>query len=128
MKSNKEILDDYGKKIISECYDPGITYIDQLRKKENPPFIIAEEANFIKSLSDEQVKGLKKIVHRTQNNFLFALFRIFEEKDEEYKMLYNDEGRVVDFVKISEMLKAEHLIENGWIARFSEFVKDDEVI
>ncbi|WP_299218026.1 hypothetical protein [uncultured Aquimarina sp.] len=42
MKSNKEILDNFGKKIISECYDSGISYIGELRKKENPPFIIAE--------------------------------------------------------------------------------------
>lgn len=123
MKSNKEILDEYGKKIIKECYDPGIEYIDQLKRKENPPFIIADEVNFVQGLDEDQIKGLKKIIHRTQNNFLFTFFRIFEEQ-EEYKLLFAEEGKQVNLAEISEMLKAEHMIENGWIARFSEYAND----
>ncbi len=35
---------------------------------------------------------------------------------------------MVNFVEISEILKAEATIENGWIARFSKYAKDDEMI
>ncbi|MFC5045774.1 hypothetical protein ACFSTE_19655 [Aquimarina hainanensis] len=128
MKPDKEILSDYGKKVISECYDPGIAYIDQLKMEENPPFIIADEVDFVKNLTDNQIKGLKKIIHRTQSNLLFSLFRIFEECNEEYKIFYKDDKKMVDLVEISEMLKAEHMIKGGWIDRFSKKVKDDEAI
>ncbi|WP_255411833.1 hypothetical protein [Aquimarina sp. Aq107] len=35
-------------------------------------------------------------------------------------MFYKDNDRMIDFVEISEMLKAKHMIEGGWISRFSK--------
>ncbi|MRJ09126.1 hypothetical protein EDL99_09670 [Ornithobacterium rhinotracheale] len=51
---------------------------------------------------------------------LFEFFNLFEE-NEEYKIIYEEDGQQVDLVKISEMLKAEPLGENGWIERFSKY-------
>lgn len=125
MKTSNEILDHLGEKIISECYDPGILYIDQLRHKDNAPFIIADEINFVKSLTEDQIDGLKKLIHRTQSNFLFAFFRIIEENEDKYKLTYEENGSTVNLANISESLKAEHLIENGWIDKFSKYPKNN---
>ncbi|WP_264847182.1 hypothetical protein [Capnocytophaga catalasegens] len=37
---------------------------------------------------------------------------IFEE-NEQFKLIYEENGKQVDLMKISEMLKAEPIIENG---------------
>jgi len=50
----------------------------------------------------------------------FEFFKIFEENSH-YKILYSEGSNEVDLTKISEMLKAEHMIEEGWIDRFSEY-------
>ncbi|MRJ07781.1 hypothetical protein EDL99_02625 [Ornithobacterium rhinotracheale] len=51
---------------------------------------------------------------------LFNVLRIFEE-DERFRLIYEENGQQVDLVKISEMLKAEPIIKNGWIDRFSKY-------
>ena len=56
---------------------------------------------------------------------IFELFNIFEE-NEEFKIIYEEDGKQVDLVKISEMLKAELMIENGWIDRFSKYSDEKE--
>lgn len=127
MKTDKEILDKLGKLVISKCYDQGILLIDQLRNKTNVPSVLEEPTKFIQSLTSEQIDGLKKVIHRTQNNFLFNFLNIFEEHDEEYKFIYREDDKEINLVEISEMLKAEHLIEGGWIHRFSEYADDHEV-
>ncbi len=54
--------------------------------------------------------------------FIFAYLNLFEE-NEEFKLIYEEKGKQVNLVEISEMLKAEPTIDNGWIDRFSQFGK-----
>jgi len=42
--------------------------------------------------------------------------------------VYEENGTQVNLEKISEMLKAEILSEDGWIARFSKHIKKDDYI
>ncbi|WP_299312550.1 hypothetical protein [uncultured Aquimarina sp.] len=56
----------------------------------------------------------------------FNFFKIFEEH-QAFRLIYEEDGKRVNLVEISEMLKAEPTIENGWISRFSKYAKDDEV-
>jgi len=37
-----------------------------------------------------------------------------------------EDGKQVNLVEISEMLKAEPIIENGWIERFSKYANEKE--
>ena len=120
MKSNKNILNDFGRLIIKDGYDSGINLVDNLKKITNPPYIIKEEASFVKSLNEEQIDGLKKLIKRTQSDLIFAFLKIFEEQ-ENYKLIYEENGKQVNLDEISEMLKAEPIIENGWIDRFSKY-------
>ena len=56
---------------------------------------------------------------------IFNILRIFEE-DERFKLIYEEDGKQINLVEISEMLKAEPIIENGWIERFSKYAKEKE--
>lgn len=57
---------------------------------------------------------------------LFDFLKIFEEHPE-FKIIYEENGQQVNLVEISEMLKAEPIIENGWIDRFSKEAKDGDM-
>jgi hypothetical protein len=55
---------------------------------------------------------------------LFDFLKIFEENPQ-YKLIYEENiGHQINLLEISEMPKAEPIIENGWIKRFSELVND----
>ncbi|AWH73315.1 hypothetical protein DCS32_03820 [Dokdonia sp. Dokd-P16] len=117
---NENILNDFGRLIIKDGYDSGINLVDDLKQITKPPYIIKEEASFVKSLNDEQINGLKKLIKRTQSDLIFTFLKIFEEQ-ENYKLIYEENGKQVNLEEISEMLKAEPTIENGWIDRFSKY-------
>lgn len=120
MRTNTEILDELGERIIKDCFDGYIKQVISLRVKENPPAIFKEKCDFLRSLTDDQFSDLKKILRGSFEVSFFEFFKIFEENPH-YKILYSEGSNEVDLTKISEMLKAEHMIEDGWIDRFSEY-------
>lgn len=99
MKSNKEILDELGKKIIEEFLDVYFRQIYSLRAKENPPIIFKEKYNFFKLLTEEQFSGLKKIFRGNFEVSFFEFFKTFEE-NQHHKILYSEDGHEVDLTKI----------------------------
>ena len=119
MKTNQEILDYLGQKIIEDCYDGSIRHIVSVRNKIDPPAILKEKSDFLKSLSSEQFEILRKLTGSTVEIVLFEFLKIFEEHPE-FKIIYEEDGQQVDLNEISEMLKAEPIIEDGWIERFSK--------
>jgi hypothetical protein len=125
MKGNQEILDEFGKKVIENCLDGSIRHFNSLRAKENPPILFKEKSDFLKSLNEEQYNAFKKIIRSNVELVLFEFLKIFEEHPQ-FKILYEEDTRQVDLTKISEMLKAEPIIENGWIKRFSTEIGKDE--
>ncbi|MFS4418470.1 hypothetical protein [Maribacter sp. 2307ULW6-5] len=78
-------------------------------------------------MSDIQKEEIERYTNEILKGSIFDFLRIFEE-NEQFKIIYQENGKQVNLVEISEMLKAEPIIENGWIARFSKEVKDDEMI
>lgn len=118
MKSNQEILDTIGKLIVSRVFDGNIEYVSQdLNLLKN-----SEYQNLFNEMSDSGKKDLENFIYELSKDTLFEFLNIFEES-ENYKFLYEENGKQVNLVEISEMLKAEPIIENGWIDRFSEFSK-----
>ncbi|QAR30365.1 hypothetical protein EQP59_02840 [Ornithobacterium rhinotracheale] len=120
MKSNNEILNEYGKKLIEFSFDPAIGNLLSLRIKENPPIIFEDYVNLFKKIDSEDFVILQKYLEESVGGVLFNVLRIFEE-DERFRLIYEENGQQVDLVKISEMLKAEPIIKNGWIERFSKY-------
>jgi hypothetical protein len=119
MKTNQEILDEYGKKLIEFSFEPAMRNLSSLRIKENPPAIFEDYVNLLKKLDQKDFLILQKYLEESVGGVLFNVLRVFEE-NEQFKLIYEEEGKQVNLVEISEMLKAELIIENGWIERFSK--------
>ena len=119
MKSKNEILDQFGQLIIEDCFDPCLRNLEDLRKKENPPDLFRDYVNLFQSLDEIEFKTLKHYLKDSLGALMFNLFRVFEEHPE-FKIIYEEENQQVNLVEISESLKAEPIIENGWIKRYSK--------
>ena len=125
MKTNQEILDTIGEEIIKFSFDPAIGNLLSLRIKENPPVIFKEYVELFKKMNNKEFSILQKYLEESIGDTIFNILRIFEE-DERFKLIYEEDGKQVNLVEISEMLKAEPIIENGWIERFSKYAKEKE--
>lgn len=123
MKTNQEILDTIGEEIIKFSFDPAIGNLLSLRTKENPPVIFKEYVELFKKMNNKDFSILQKYLEESIGDTIFNILRIFEE-DERFMLIYEEDGKQVNLVEISEMLKAEPIIENGWIERFSKYAKE----
>ena len=124
MKTNKEILDEFGKKIIESGFDPSIGNLISLRNKENPPMIFEQYVNLFKKLNENEFNILKQYLKESLGDLLFNFLKVFEENPH-FKLYYEKDNQKMNLVEISEMLKAEPIIEGGWIERFSKQLKND---
>lgn len=121
MKSNTEILNYFGKLVAQEVFDSQYRFI--LNKVED----LAQTEGYINLFNGMNGKQKLEMEHYTGEILRGALFdflRIFEEHPE-FKIVYEEDGQHVDLNKISEMLKAEPIIENGWIQRYSNELRKD---
>ena len=125
MKTNQEILDTIGEEIIKFSFDSAIGNLLSLRIKENPPVIFKEYVELFKKMNNKDFSILQKYLEESIGDTIFNILRIFEE-DGRFKLIYEEDGKQVNLVEISEMLKAEPIIENGWIERFSKYAKEKE--
>jgi hypothetical protein len=115
-KNNQEILNDFGKILIKESFD------NQLRFIKNSIDDLAETEdykNLFTNMSVIQKREIEKYTIEILKGQLFDFLRIFEENPE-YKIYFETGEQKVNLVEASEMLKAEAIIENGWIKRFSK--------
>ena len=125
MKTNQEILDTIGEEIIKFSFDSAIGNLLSLRIKENPPVIFKEYVELFKKMNNKEFSILQKYLEESIGDTIFNILRIFEE-DGRFKLIYEEDGKQINLVEISEMLKAEPIIENGWIERFSKYAKEKE--
>lgn len=115
MQSNKEILEEFGKILIDKAHDPVLEMISHNIK-----------TNIQKAESPEQL--LRKIDQLLKDAFQSTMFQfldIFEER-EDYKLIYEENGKQVDLNEASGMLKGELYGEDGWMEKFSKFKSDEE--
>ena len=121
MKNELEILNTFGEQLIINVYDELLRFInndiEDLRETE-------KFKNLFKNLNQKGFEELKVYTKEILSGSLFNFLKIFEE-NEQFKIYYEANSQKVNLVEISEMLKAEPIIENGWIQRFSkEFNKE----
>lgn len=110
MKRDQKILDEFGKQLIHTVYDFNYKLLKQAILHLNKKGAIVDNLDFLCSETFESV--------------LFNILNFFEE-NEQFKIVYEEEGKQVNLVEISEMLKAEIHGEDGWIMRFSEEFKKE---
>ncbi|WP_321827011.1 hypothetical protein [Maribacter dokdonensis] len=75
-------------------------------------------------MTKSQKSEIEKYTKEVLEGALFDFLKIFEEH-EAFKIKFQNENTQVELVEISEMLKAEPIVENGWINRFSAFKFSD---
>lgn len=120
MKSNEEILDNFGKSCIENVFDKQYKFI----KYDTKDLAMTQGyENLFDGMTEVQKIEIEKYTSEILKGTLFDFLKIFEEK-EEFKLIYEEDGKQVNLANISEMLKAEPIIENGWIDRFSKYAND----
>lgn len=120
MKSNKEILDDFGRVLAADVFDNQYRFIkndlDALAKTEGYQSLFA-------GMTEKQKAELELYTREILSGALFDFLKVFEEHSE-FKIIHTDASGTVDLNDASDMLKAEAIIENGWIRRFSKYGAD----
>ncbi|MGG8496892.1 hypothetical protein ACQY1Q_10775 [Tenacibaculum sp. TC6] len=122
MKKNKEILDEFGKIFTNEVFDDNLKYSKQILNGTTKWGQGSEYIKAFQSLDKENKEVVEKFFIEYLKTNLFSFLSIFESH-EEFKLYYEKGTQKVNLVEISEMLKAEPIIENGWIERFSKELK-----
>lgn len=114
---NQEILNLFGKLLITEAFDNNAELVNRsledLKQTERFEHLFSD-------MNNTQKAELENLSYEILSGILFDFLRIFEE-NKDFKIIYESDGQQVDLVKISEMLKAEPLIKDGWIDQFSKF-------
>jgi len=123
MKSKKEILDCFGELLVQEVFDNQYRFI--LNKVEDLKHTDGYK-NLFHSMDEIQKKEIENYTKEILKGSLFDFLKIFEE-NEEFKLIYSENDTNIDLNQISEMLKSEPIIENGWIDRFSEKLDDSTI-
>lgn len=118
-KSPQDILDEFGKKVVNEAYDNQLRFImnpiEDLRKTDG-------YLNLFNNMSSIQKNEIENYSQELLKGQLFNILKILEE-NEKFKSIYENNGAQTDLNQISEMLKSELIIKNGWIDKFSKYNK-----
>ncbi len=114
--ATEDILDKFGKIVIDNVYDESLKYFKNLRTGNAKWGIGKEYTEVLNKLSEADKDLVYKLHESTVNTAIFSLMQIFEEQ-EDFKIVYEKNGKQIDLNKISELLKAEH---HNWIQRFSK--------
>jgi len=127
MKNNSDILDNFGKMLVQSIIDrhcKGFTkgifegFKSPQMKKYNDLF---------ETLNTNEKQLLRQFLIQNNNALIFDILNIFEA-NKNYKIVYEEDSESFDLNELSEMLKAELIIENGWLARFSREIDKDEIL
>ena len=116
MKSNTEILNEFGQLLTHEVFDSQYKFIlntvEDLGQTEG-------YRNLFNGMTEIQKQEIEYYTREILKGSLFDFLRIFEE-NQQFKLYYEADGHKVNLVEISDMLKAEPIIEGGWIEKYSE--------
>ncbi|CAM1345104.1 hypothetical protein [Tenacibaculum amylolyticum] len=127
MKTNEEALESYGKIIVSEVFDQSYQGLNKIIYEGTPNPLNKKYHDFFNKLSQSDKDLLREYSVKNITNVIFDMLKVFEE-NENFKLVYQESEKQVNLVEVSEMLSAEPVSEYGWIAKFSKYVKDNEII
>lgn len=127
MKKEDVILDSFGEKVILNVYDDNLKYLKNVLKGTTKWGVGKEYTDVFQKLDANDRKLVLDFYRKQCETVIFSFLSIFEE-NQKFKIIYDEYGKYVNLVEISEMLKGEPLGDEGWIARFSKEIKDDEII
>ena len=120
---NEDILNYFGKCVIEEVYDPALYGVNQVIDLTTKNPIDQKNYSVFSDLTEEQKVKLKELMKSTTVDIIYRFFFIFEEHDDEFKIVIEKESESYSLTEISEKMGSEIAdVENeeGWINRFSE--------
>jgi len=118
MKNNL-VLDKFGELVIKNVFDDNFSYLKQILTGTTKWGQGKEYTDVFQKLTIEDRKLIEKFFFEYLKTNIFSFLSIFEDY-EEFQIYYESNDQRINLVEISEMLKAEPIIENGWIERFSK--------
>ena len=126
MKTNQEILNLFGGYVGSDAFDSSYGSIVEILNGTCPNLLMKDKIELFDRFTGKEKEIIKNYIYDLISGTIFDFLRVFEEHPE-FKIIYEEKGQQVDLNKISEMLKAEPIIENGWIQRFSQELKSKKL-
>lgn len=124
MEKNQKILDKFGEIIIKDVFDDNYKYFKEVLKGETKWDTGKEYTEIFNKLNENDKEKIQLFFLEMLKTNLFSFLSIFENY-EFFKLYFEDENIKINLVEISEMLKSEPIIENGWIERFSKELKNE---
>lgn len=112
----QKILDQFGYLVATEMFDSQYNFI--LNKIED---LTETEGykNLFSGMTALQKKEIENYTSEILKGAAFDFLRIFEEHTQ-FKIIYEENGEKIDLIQLSDMLKAEPVIANGWIQKYSK--------
>lgn len=114
---SQEILDKFGELLIKEGFDNQLKFIknslSDLQQTDG-------YKNLFENMSSIQKTEIENYTSELLKGLIFDLLRVFEE-NENFKIVYEENDNQINLNELSEMLKAELIIPNGWIDKFSDY-------
>ena len=114
-----------GKHVGSDVFDSSYGSIVEILDGTCPNLLMRDKIELFNKFSPTEKEVIREYIFELISGTLHDFLRIFEE-NEQFKVVYEEDGEQVDLNKISEMLKSEPIIENGWIERFSKELNKDQ--
>lgn len=116
---NRNVLDYFGKLLMSGVRDETITNWDMIVNGEMKGITAQQVREKISSFSEEQIEVLKWLISKVTDSCLHNIL-ITIEKNDELKVTISDGQIDTNIKQISDGLEGELYTEDGWITRFSK--------
>ena len=85
-------------------------------------YVSLQQYSVLSKLTKEQQESVCDLLSETITNTIYQFLEMFEEYDEEMKLILIDEENEYDMIQVSEKMGSEIACyeDSGWIQKFSE--------
>jgi hypothetical protein len=128
MKTNEEILIEFGKLLVEKGFDWSLSDFENLRTFSKSLKINDPQITYLQSLSKEDYEKLLTFIPYLLMIQLIGVLSIFQAEESQYRLIYNGNESNIDLATISDGLSTEVATEYGWVSQFSKVLKDNQRI
>lgn len=115
-------LEEFGKIVVKDVFDDNYNYAKQILSGTTKWGQGKEYTDTFQKLDIDDQLIIKRFFLEYLKTNIFSFLSIFENYDC-FKLYYEKDNMRINLAEVSEMLKAEPIIEKGWIERFSKELK-----
>lgn len=120
--SDKELLNDFGRKIINSVRDQAIFEFEAILFGKMKSESAIKLHNELKTFDKHQIDVLKKTIFASIDNVIYNTLDMLEQNEESMRLLVSHDGNNErNIVEISDGLSGELFSKNGWIEKFSKY-------